>query len=176
VEIARVCEESALPWPRDAAFSARGRLAEQALAPLPDSAFAPLDRATVLGGGLVALCKFWMAAPDGAPLVAGGLPEVPTLILTGQDDLRTPAEDAFVLAAASPRAQLLVVPDIGHSVMTDSACALRGFAHFMADEPIGACQPWAKHRPAPAARVRTVKERVDEILKDLPGFLRRRSL
>ena len=31
VEIATVCEESALPWPRDAVFSARGRLAEQAL-------------------------------------------------------------------------------------------------------------------------------------------------
>src|SRR4051812_3045936 len=43
-QFATVCEESTFPWPRDSKPSERQRFAEQALAPLPDSAFYPLDR------------------------------------------------------------------------------------------------------------------------------------
>jgi pimeloyl-ACP methyl ester carboxylesterase len=169
VEIATVCEESALPWPRDAAFSARGRLAEQALAPLPDSAFAPLDRATVLGGSLVGLCKFWTTAPAPEPPLPDTLPDVPTLILAGLDDLRTPAEDAMALAAAMPRAHLLLVPDVGHSVMTSSGCSLRAFAHFMVDEAFSECRLTATHKPAPAARVQSLQEQINAVLKYFPS-------
>jgi pimeloyl-ACP methyl ester carboxylesterase len=170
VEIATVCEESTLPWPRDAAFSARRRLAEQTLAPLPDSAFAPLDRATVLAGSLVGLCKFWMAAPQPRAPLPDALPDVPTLIFAGLDDLRTPAEDASALAAATPRARLVLVPDVGHSVMSDSACAARAFAHFMVDEPISDCHRSPTHQPKPAARVKSLQELLVEALKNLPGF------
>jgi pimeloyl-ACP methyl ester carboxylesterase len=172
VEIATVCEESTLPWPRDAPFSARGHLAEQALAPLPDSAFAPLDRATVLGGSLVGLCKFWMASPEAPAPIPAVLPDVPTLILAGLDDLRTPAEDAMALAQASPRAHLLLVPDVGHSVTSDSGCGRRGFARFVAGEPIGECHRSATHRPRPARRVRSPQQQVDEFLATFPGLAR----
>jgi pimeloyl-ACP methyl ester carboxylesterase len=165
VEIATVCEESALPWPRDAVFSARGRLAEQALAPLPDSAFAPLDRATVLAGSIVGLCKFWTTAPAAEAPLPEALPDVPTLILAGLDDLRTPAEDAMALAASMPRAHLLLVPDVGHSVMSGSPCSLRAFAHFMVDEPISECHLTATHNPAPAPHVQSLQEQMDQLLK-----------
>jgi pimeloyl-ACP methyl ester carboxylesterase len=167
VEIATVCEESALPWPRDAAVSARGRLAEQALAPLPDSAFAPLDRATVLAGSLVGLCKFWTTAPAAEPPLPATLPDVPTLILAGLDDLRTPAEDAMALAASMPRAHLLLVPDVGHSVMSRSPCSLRAFAHFMVDEPISECHLSPTHKPVPAAHVKSLQQQINQILKYL---------
>jgi pimeloyl-ACP methyl ester carboxylesterase len=167
VEVATVCEESSLPWPRDAAIWDRGRLAEQALAPFPDSAFAPLDRATVLAGSLVGMCKFWTAGPDPAPAMPTTLPDVPTLILAGLDDLRTPAEDAMALAAALPHAHLLLVPDVGHSVMTSSHCSLRAFAHFMVDEPISDCHRADTHKPVPAAHVKSFEQQINELLKIL---------
>ncbi len=49
---------------------------------------------------------------DDAPL-----PNVPTLILSGADDLRTPTANAREVAAQIPDAQLLVVPNTGHSVL-----------------------------------------------------------
>src|SRR5205085_6137299 len=114
--IATLCEETPLPWPRDSLPSQRRRDGEQFLASLPDSAFAPFDRATVLSSSLVPLCKYWTAMPQPPDLPTGPLPPVPTLILTGLDDLRTPGEGALALAGQTPTAQLLPVPDVGHSV------------------------------------------------------------
>lgn len=172
VEIATVCEESTLPWSRDAPFSARGRLAEQALASFPDSAFAPLDRATVLAAGVVGLCKFWTANPEAPAPAAAVLPDVPTLILAGLDDLRTPAEDAIALANATPRAHLLLVPDVGHSVMAGSACARRGFARFMAEESISECHRSVMHQPKPARRVKSLQDEINDFLATLAGVAR----
>jgi pimeloyl-ACP methyl ester carboxylesterase len=42
---------------------------------------------------------------------------VPTLILSGAQDLRTPTSNARQVAALIPDAQLLVVPFTGHSVI-----------------------------------------------------------
>src|SRR5947209_3401231 len=101
-QVATLCEESSLPWPRDSLPSERGRYAEQALGAMPDSAFAPFDRATVLSASLVSACKFWPEAPDAPATASGPLPNVPTMILAGLDDLRTPAEDAIDLANSTP--------------------------------------------------------------------------
>ena len=66
-------------------------------------------------------------AADAAPgdrAYAG--PDVPVLVLSGRADLRTPLEDARRTAAQYPRAQVLAVPGVGHSVLTTdiSGCAL----------------------------------------------------
>ena len=45
------------------------------------------------------------------------LPNVPTLIFSGADDLRTPTANARQVAAQIPDAHLLVVPNTGHSVL-----------------------------------------------------------
>jgi pimeloyl-ACP methyl ester carboxylesterase len=152
--------------------AARGRLAEEALAGMPDEAFAPLDRATVLAGSLVQLCKFWVAASEPVAGVAPELPDVPTLIMAGLDDLRTPAEDALALARTTPHGHFLVVPDVGHSVVTSSPCARRALRHFFASETIGECHRTAQHKPAPAKRVKSLQSLLDEALKDFPGLLR----
>ena len=165
-QIATLCEETPLPWPRSAPPPARRRDAEQFLAPLPDSEFAPFDRATVLWSSLVPLCKFWMAAPEPPELPSGPLPPVPTLILTGLDDLRTPGEDALALARQTPTAQFLTVPDVGHSTLTNSPCAQRAFKRFMAGETVSQCHRYPEHHPAPAREVRDVFAQLEQLLQN----------
>jgi pimeloyl-ACP methyl ester carboxylesterase len=167
-QTARLCEESALPWPRDSVPSQRQSMAERALAGYGDSAFAPLDRATVLASSLVPMCKFWIPVNPSPPFGATTLPAVPTLIVSGMDDLRTPVEDAEALAATSPTVRLLKVPDRGHSVIEDSGCARRALAHFMVDEPVSDCHLYAQHVPKPSKQVPSLQKQLDELLKRLP--------
>ena len=58
-----------------------------------------------------------VAGPAAGP-PAGSLPDVPVLMLSGQMDLRTPVETARSAAADWPHAQVLTIPDTGHSVLT----------------------------------------------------------
>jgi hypothetical protein len=58
----------------------------------------------------------------------------PTLILSGADDLRTPYEQDLTIAAGYSDAQLLRIPDVGHStVSTDrTGCARKAMIEFLA--------------------------------------------
>jgi hypothetical protein len=114
------------------------------------------------------MCKFWAAANQAPPVGATSLPAVPTLIVSGMDDLRTPVEDARALAASSPDVRLLEVPDRGHSVMDNSGCARRALAHFLADEPVSGCHVHPQHMPKPVKRVPSLQEQLDNLLKRLP--------
>jgi fermentation-respiration switch protein FrsA (DUF1100 family) len=114
------------------------------------------------------MCKFWVVANKEPPAGPTQLPAVPTLIVSGLDDLRTPAEDAQALAAATPGAQLLLVPDVGHSVIQSSGCARRALAHFMLDQPISQCHMQATHVPKPARRVISLQEQLDAVIEELP--------
>jgi pimeloyl-ACP methyl ester carboxylesterase len=167
-QTARLCEESVLPWPRESVPSVRQDIAEQALSGYGDSAFAPLDRATVLASSLIPMCKFWRAGNPTPPFGLTTLPPVPTLVVSGMDDLRTPTEDAVALAATSPTARLLRVPDIGHSAIGSSGCARRALGHFLKDEPISECHMSAQHSPKPAKRVPSLQEQLEAFLKRLP--------
>ena len=167
-QIARLCEESALPWPRDSLPAQRQSLAERALYGTPDSAFGPLDRATVVASSLVPICKFWVPVNTTAPYEPAPLPPVPTLIVSGRDDLRTPLEDAEQLAASSPNAKLLRVADIGHSVIESSGCARRALAHFMIDEPFSECHASAVHVPKPSRHVPSLQKELEKLLTRLP--------
>ncbi len=73
------------------------------------------------------LCLDWPATPAPEPVPDAG-PDVPVLVLSGRADLRTPLELATRVAATYPRATLLDVPHVGHSVLTsdESRCAVRG--------------------------------------------------
>ena len=79
------------------------------------------------------------------------LPAVPTLILSGGFDLRTPLEDAAGVAARIPGAQLVAVPFTGHSVVTSdlSDCAKNAMAAFFAGQPAAQC-PTVKQVIAPS--------------------------
>jgi hypothetical protein len=114
------------------------------------------------------MCKFWVAGNAEPPFGTTTLPPIPTLIVSGMDDLRTPTEDAEALAATSPAARLLEVPDRGHSVIASSGCARRALAHFMADEPVSDCHVSAQHMPKPVRRVLSLEEQLENLLERLP--------
>jgi hypothetical protein len=73
------------------------------------------------------------------------LPNVPTLILSGAQDLRTPTSNARQIAAKIPDAQLLVVPYTGHSVIGSDFgdCASLAVTAFFSGAPVQPCAPGA---------------------------------
>jgi pimeloyl-ACP methyl ester carboxylesterase len=138
--LATVCEDVAFPWRRSARPAQRIDEAQARLRALAPAAVAPFDRATALLGGLAPGCLNWPnAAP--APPPAGPLPAVSALLLAGQADLRTPAEDAAAVAASIPGAQLVVVPRAGHSVLGSdlSGCASAAVAAFLGGGTASPC-------------------------------------
>jgi hypothetical protein len=71
-------------------------------------------------------CLEWPSPAGGAARSTAPLPDVPVLVLSGALDMRTPTADGAALARRFPHARLLVVPRVGHSVLTNdlSGCAL----------------------------------------------------
>jgi pimeloyl-ACP methyl ester carboxylesterase len=128
------CEELRFPWSRDAPRdpAERRRQAEQAIAGEPDSTFSPFDRLTALDNDLLSLCERWPHAQPARGNGPGPLPDVPVLLLEGEDDLRTPVENARRVAALFPRSRLVVAPASGHSALGSdvSGCVERAFARF----------------------------------------------
>ena len=132
------CEDGPLPWDPALAFGSRWQVAfSQALA-IPDTTFSPFDRALGRANDTLRLCAPWPAsgplpAPDPRPL-----PDVPTLILGGAADLRTPSENDRALAARLPHASVVVVPSVGHSVLDSdlSGCADEATRAFFSGGPV----------------------------------------
>jgi TAP-like protein len=116
--------------PHDAA---RPTGAEAAAAAIPESAFLPFDRATAVNNDIVDLCGRWTAAPAFPGFAPGPVPDVPVLVIEGEDDLRTPVEGARRAAASFPHARLLVAPGVGHSALGAdmTGCTTVAFRRFM---------------------------------------------
>jgi pimeloyl-ACP methyl ester carboxylesterase len=136
------CEDTPYPWRRSSSPSQRLTEASAALNAVPSSAFYPFDAATAAGAGLMPGCARWpYSTPEPTP--AGALPDVPTLILSGAQDLRTPSSGARRLAAMIPGAQLLVVPYTGHSVLGSdfSGCAQIAVEAFFEGAQVLPCGP-----------------------------------
>ncbi len=139
--LATSCEESAFPWaPRTAPASSRQSQALAALSALPESALYPFDRLSDYYTSNIPTCLTWPVA-SAPPPAASPLPNVPTLILSGEDDLRTPTADARLVAAQIPDAQLLVVPHTGHSVLGSdlSNCSEDAVTAFFAGHTVSPC-------------------------------------
>jgi len=141
VYAATTCEEVPMPWARTTPPdpAERHRQADGRAAAIPDTAFEPFDRATALASDVLDLCESWPQAPVAPEFGPGPLPDVPVLLLEGEDDLRTPVENARRTAALFPRARLVVAPATGHSAIGAdfSGCAQRAFARFVQRRPVG---------------------------------------
>jgi hypothetical protein len=105
------------------------------------------------------------------------LPDVPTLIVAGTADLRTPLEDALQVARLLPRAQLVPVRGIGHGAMFQGLpCVDRALSRFLAGRTAGRCpqgQLVVAARPAadPRRKVTSLAAVVltlDDVLGQLP--------
>jgi pimeloyl-ACP methyl ester carboxylesterase len=128
---ATTCEDGGVPWPPGTPTAQRRALVDAAARAIPDAAFAPFDRKTVRALGTADLCRAWPESPIVQALPP--LPSIPTLILSGDDDLRTPRADAATLARRLPGARMLPVQDAAHGVLFSAAtdCAERAVADFL---------------------------------------------
>ncbi len=143
---ATICDETNFPWNRSASPKTRMREAVAALRKQPAQAFAPFTAANTLDLSDVPACAQWPFTPGAPEAGTGAMPNVPTLILSGADDLRTPTANARQVAAQIPDAQLLVVPNTGHSVLGSdpTACSEDALQALFADRPVRKC---AQGRP-----------------------------
>jgi pimeloyl-ACP methyl ester carboxylesterase len=137
--LATTCIEARLPWKPDAPLAGRADALRGQLATLAPKLL-PFPPALVASFSAEPACVAWPPTTPPSP-VSLAAPPVPTLIVTGREDLRTPVEDARRTAAEYPNVRLLNVPDTGHSVLTTdlSGCAIRGLAAFLADTPVANC-------------------------------------
>ncbi len=139
------CEEEDFPWSRSASPAARVAQARTQIGALPTSAFAPFTSTNVLDFDELRACAYWPSATPAPPAVTEAMPNVPTLVLSGADDLRTPTANARAVAAQIPDAHLLVVPNTGHAVLEDepTSCARKGlqamFSNGVGVHPIAPC-------------------------------------
>jgi pimeloyl-ACP methyl ester carboxylesterase len=134
------CEETAFPWQRSAAAATRVGEALGALRALPASDFYPFSASVEWADSVLPGCAQW---PNVAPTPASvaPLPSVPTLILSGAQDLRTPTTGAEAVASRIPGSQLVVVPYTGHSVLGSdfSGCAEAAVKSFFTTGTTTAC-------------------------------------
>jgi pimeloyl-ACP methyl ester carboxylesterase len=139
---ATVCEETPLPWPRGTPLADRERIARERALALPPSAFHPFD-AEVAYADEIDLCLRW-PDPGKPPRAPGGAyPAVPTLLLQGEEDLRTPPETSAHIATLVPGAQRVTVPGVGHAIIggDPTGCGRRQLLRFLAGKGVRARCP-----------------------------------
>jgi pimeloyl-ACP methyl ester carboxylesterase len=147
------CEETRFPWSRAAPAATRVVEAEAALNALTASDFYPFGAESSLFDGLFGVCVGW---PDASPAPAEPtpLPDVPTLIFSGGQDLRTPRSNALAVAKLIPDAQVLAVPFTGHSVIgaDPTTCSKDALQAFFTTGTIAQCPSTTNDifPPAPA--------------------------
>jgi len=129
------CEELPLPWARSLGPLGRLKALDGVLAAQPAGAFGGFPGGIVRGDSLIQHCLFWPGDPP-PPSLAGAVPDVPVLTLSGADDLRTPAEEAAGVAGAFPHATRLVAAGTGHAVLANAqTCAAPAIGSFLLGAP-----------------------------------------
>lgn len=138
---AALCQDARLPWTASTPITQRHTAAGVFAASLPTAAFGPFDTATALEGDLLELCEGWPGSTRKQP-AAAPLPDIPTLLLAGNFDLRTPIENAREVASALPRAETMVVRNVGHEVQPEHYyCETAAFNRFLLGRRAGDCPP-----------------------------------
>ena len=169
------CEEQQFPWNRSSTPARRVAEAIAAARALPSSQFAPFDAADAVGLSNIPECAAWPYASTLAPRALDGpLPSVPTLILSGAEDLRTPTSGAGAVAALIGGSHLLVVPAVGHSVLGSdpTSCAAKALQALFAGKAIQPCReiPTSlRLRPAPLPPRRLTDVRPARGYRGRPG-------
>jgi pimeloyl-ACP methyl ester carboxylesterase len=136
------CEEATMAWDPAASPAMRRLQAQAALAATPASAFDPFDREAALSLGLLGLCGRWPAR-ERVVAPAPPLPTtVPTLVFSGDLDLRTPLEKARQVAAALG-GRVVVEPGAGHFALFYGydGCTRPAVIAFLARRPLPVCTP-----------------------------------
>ncbi|CAM5469731.1 HTH-type transcriptional regulator ArgP [Streptomyces tanashiensis] len=128
---AALCADGAWPW-GDASVPVAGRrrALERAVRRIKPAATWPFPRETAGEQGLPQTCLPWPASrPNRA--APGRTLTMPVLMLAGDRDLSTPVRWARELAAVTPRAELVVLPGVGHSTQSRSDEGARAAEEFL---------------------------------------------
>ena len=171
---ATICEEEAFPWSRAADPRARLQQVTAAARALPPAALAPFTAVDALEASDAGACADWPFATPAPPVASPSLPNVPTLILSGEADLRTPTANAREVASEIPDAHLLVVPHAGHSVLSaePGSCAPNALQAMFAGRPIRPCRATPRPpalRPPPLPPLRLALVAPTHGYRGLPG-------
>ncbi|MGA3362290.1 MAG: alpha/beta fold hydrolase [Solirubrobacteraceae bacterium] len=151
------CEELPFPWVRTDTGAQRAAEALAAAKAMPAGTFGPFSALTAYQESTAPDCAYWPNASAAPETEITSLPNVPTLIISGADDLRTPTSNAEEVAAMIPDATVVVVPQVGHSVLTTEfgSCAKDAVDAFLDGTAIDTlCAPRAMPAyldPAPPA-------------------------
>jgi len=143
------CEELPFPWTRTQPAATRATEALNAAKALPAGSFGPFNARTAYEESDAPACAYWPFATAAPETTITSLPNVPTLIISGQDDLRTPTSNALAVQALIPDATVVVVPQTGHSALTTEfgACGQNAVNAFFTGATVATtCTP----RPLPA--------------------------
>ncbi|MFI6393238.1 alpha/beta fold hydrolase [Nonomuraea sp. NPDC050540] len=136
-----VCNDYARPWSVHAPLRERWRQFHRSVEsarPAEFGTFSPRAFATSpLDGG--DLCIAWPAKGTARPYtLTGKLPDVPTLVISGDLDSNTSDENGRRNAAQFPRARFLPVPNTGHIPELDATgCAKAIVTGFIRHERLG---------------------------------------
>lgn len=166
--LATTCADGGVPWTAGTPVSDRSVAIAAALSAIPPEQLAPFGADGVRDLGLADLCRSWPEAPVPHPQLS--LPDVPALILSGDQDLRTPRADALALAAQLPRARVVTVPRTGHGTLLSSLCAENAVTAFLAGRPFRACRPERSFLPEGSV---ALPPRSLAALPPLPGMTQR---
>ena len=157
---ATVCETTPLPWDPGTPVELRAAATQQRLGALAPDAFAPFDAAIVTEDE-IDLCLRWPDVPRPAAAVTPPpYPAVPTLILQGHEDLRTPPEASRNVASRIPGARRIVIRGVGHATVSDPrTCATDAILRFVSGRtPPRTCRRVGTGVPAVASPPRTFGE------------------
>jgi pimeloyl-ACP methyl ester carboxylesterase len=111
------CADGLFPWIPSAPPASRQAAIDAALAATPASSFGGFGKwAARLGTAYY--CRQWPSPAGNTPLGAGPFPNVPVLAVSGGIDLRTPTANAVSVVNQFPQGRLIVVPGVGHSVLS----------------------------------------------------------
>lgn len=127
--LAYACTDYPAIWNKQASFSTRASQYAATLGALPATTFAPWHTAEFADSDFFVYeyCLRWPApgVPE-PPFPAGGrYPEVPTLVLNGELDIRTDVYQALAAARNFPNSTYIEVPNMGHvtALYDADACA-----------------------------------------------------
>ncbi len=129
---ATVCSETELPWTAGSQPATRPATLDGWLGALTPGLTAPFSPRLIARMAPISICLDWPSTTP-APPPPGGVSAVPTLILGGEDDLRTPYEQDEQIALGYSNVRLLEIPATGHSTFTAdlSGCAQRTAIAFL---------------------------------------------
>ncbi len=166
--LATTCTEARLPWTPDSPLDPR-QSALEAYAADRATELEPFSVRTLIEGSTAQICSTWPPTPRPEPVAIQG-PDVPVLILSGREDLRTPLEDARRTAAQYPNARLLAVPGVGHSVLRNdpAGCGRIGLVAFVRGQTVPKCSGPSRLTAAPYAPA-TIGALRPTRLSGLPG-------